>query len=146
MLQVRGLPTLYFLSPDLNKDAIRTEGLIPIQMMRDIIDNELWNDWVNRSSLLSLQSSFSRSLKKKIIQELVSVEKIVNYLVSPWWYFMFDVCRWKKTEFRSLKLLIEFFPLPSLYLFQKQNYMMFGKYCQNVLDTKPSSEKPENVK
>ncbi|XP_073024515.1 thioredoxin-like protein CITRX2, chloroplastic [Primulina eburnea] len=40
-MQVRGLPTLYFLSPDPNKDAIRTEGLLPIQMMRDIIDNEL---------------------------------------------------------------------------------------------------------
>ncbi|PHU09808.1 Thioredoxin-like protein CITRX, chloroplastic [Capsicum chinense] len=40
-MQVRGLPTLYFISPDPNKDAIRTEGLIPIQMMRDIIDNDL---------------------------------------------------------------------------------------------------------
>jgi hypothetical protein len=39
--QVRGLPTLLFISPDPNKDAIRTEGLIPIQMMRDIIDNEM---------------------------------------------------------------------------------------------------------
>ena len=41
ILQVRGLPTLYFMSPDPNKDAIRTEGLIPIQMMRDIIDNQM---------------------------------------------------------------------------------------------------------
>lgn len=41
MLQVRGLPTLYFISPDPKKDAIRTEGLIPIQMMRDILDNEM---------------------------------------------------------------------------------------------------------
>ncbi|CAI9765033.1 unnamed protein product [Fraxinus pennsylvanica] len=40
-MQVRGLPTLYFISPDPNKDAIRTEGLIPIQMMRDIINNEM---------------------------------------------------------------------------------------------------------
>ncbi|KAH6803421.1 Thioredoxin z [Perilla frutescens var. frutescens] len=40
-MQVRGLPTLYFISPDSNKDAIRTEGLIPIQMMRDILDNEM---------------------------------------------------------------------------------------------------------
>ncbi|KAM6582853.1 hypothetical protein CsatB_009855 [Cannabis sativa] len=40
-MQVRGLPTLYFISPDPKKDAIRTEGLIPIQMMRDIIDNEM---------------------------------------------------------------------------------------------------------
>ncbi|GMH15452.1 hypothetical protein Nepgr_017293 [Nepenthes gracilis] len=40
-MQVRGLPTLYFISPDPNKEAIRTEGLIPIQMMRNIIDNEM---------------------------------------------------------------------------------------------------------
>ncbi|GAU28262.1 hypothetical protein TSUD_118690 [Trifolium subterraneum] len=40
-MQVRGLPTVFFISPDPNKDAIRTEGLIPIQMMRDIIDNEM---------------------------------------------------------------------------------------------------------
>ncbi|KAL6130097.1 hypothetical protein ACLB2K_068478 [Fragaria x ananassa] len=40
-MQVRGLPTLLFISPDSSKDAIRTEGLIPLQMMRDIIDNEL---------------------------------------------------------------------------------------------------------
>ncbi|PIN01594.1 Thioredoxin [Handroanthus impetiginosus] len=40
-MQVRGLPTLYFISPDPNKDAIRTEGLIPIQMMREILDNEM---------------------------------------------------------------------------------------------------------
>ncbi|KAJ0102155.1 hypothetical protein Patl1_05322 [Pistacia atlantica] len=40
-MQVRGLPTLFFISPDPNKDAIRTEGLIPIQMMRDIINNEM---------------------------------------------------------------------------------------------------------
>ncbi|KAL5708394.1 hypothetical protein ACHQM5_019194 [Ranunculus cassubicifolius] len=39
-MQVRGLPTLYFISPDPSKEAIRTEGLIPTQMMRDII-NEL---------------------------------------------------------------------------------------------------------
>lgn len=41
-MQVRGLPTLFFISPDPNKEAIRTEGLIPIQMMRDIIDKEMW--------------------------------------------------------------------------------------------------------
>ncbi|KAI4323564.1 hypothetical protein L6164_023159 [Bauhinia variegata] len=40
-MQVGGLPTLFFISPDLNKDAIRTEGLIPIQMMRDILDKEM---------------------------------------------------------------------------------------------------------
>lgn len=40
-MQVRGLPTVYFISPDPNKEAVRTEGLIPIQMMRDILDNEM---------------------------------------------------------------------------------------------------------
>ncbi|XP_071690168.1 thioredoxin-like protein CITRX, chloroplastic [Rutidosis leptorrhynchoides] len=40
-MQVRGLPTLYFISPDPTKDAIRTEGVIPLQMMRDIIDNDM---------------------------------------------------------------------------------------------------------
>ncbi|XP_009372771.1 thioredoxin-like protein CITRX, chloroplastic [Pyrus x bretschneideri] len=40
-MQVRGLPTLLFISPDSSKDAIRTEGLIPLQMMRDIIDNDM---------------------------------------------------------------------------------------------------------
>jgi thiol-disulfide isomerase/thioredoxin len=42
-IQVRGLPTLYFFSPDQSKDALRTEGLIPIDMIRNIIDNELWS-------------------------------------------------------------------------------------------------------
>ncbi|KAJ8438755.1 hypothetical protein Cgig2_009873 [Carnegiea gigantea] len=40
-MQVRGLPTMYFISPNQRKNAIRTEGLIPIQMMRDILDNEM---------------------------------------------------------------------------------------------------------
>ncbi|XP_014500173.1 thioredoxin-like protein CITRX, chloroplastic [Vigna radiata var. radiata] len=40
-MQVRGLPTVFFISPDPSKDAIRTEGLIPIQMMRDIIDKDM---------------------------------------------------------------------------------------------------------
>ncbi|KAF7043878.1 hypothetical protein CFC21_053182 [Triticum aestivum] len=40
-MQVRGLPTLYFFSPDQGKDAVRTEGLIPIEMVRNIIENEL---------------------------------------------------------------------------------------------------------
>lgn len=39
--QVRGLPTLYFISPDPNKDAIRTEGLVPPEMIKNIIDNEM---------------------------------------------------------------------------------------------------------
>ena len=48
LYQVRGLPTLFFISPDSNKEPIRTEGLIPIQMMRDILDNEMWEeqDWL----------------------------------------------------------------------------------------------------
>lgn len=40
-MQVRGLPTLFFFSPDPNKDAIRAEGLIPIQMIRDIVKHEM---------------------------------------------------------------------------------------------------------
>ncbi|CAA6671272.1 unnamed protein product [Spirodela intermedia] len=40
-MQVRGLPTLYFISPDPNKEAIRTEGLVPAEMIKNIIDNEL---------------------------------------------------------------------------------------------------------
>ncbi|XP_051130991.1 thioredoxin-like protein CITRX2, chloroplastic [Andrographis paniculata] len=40
-MQVRGLPTVYFISPNPNKEAIRTEGLIPIQIMRDIIENQM---------------------------------------------------------------------------------------------------------
>lgn len=40
-MQVRGLPTLIFISPDPTKDAIRTEGLIPTQMIRDIINNDM---------------------------------------------------------------------------------------------------------
>ncbi|KAJ4749146.1 Thioredoxin [Rhynchospora pubera] len=40
-MQVRGLPTLYFISPDPKKNAIRTEGLVPTSMIKDIIDNEM---------------------------------------------------------------------------------------------------------
>ncbi|KAL6010110.1 hypothetical protein ACLOJK_000541 [Asimina triloba] len=40
-MQVRGLPTLLFVSPDPSKDAIRTEGLVPMEMIRDIINNEM---------------------------------------------------------------------------------------------------------
>ncbi|MQM02346.1 hypothetical protein Taro_035117 [Colocasia esculenta] len=39
--QVRGLPTLYFISTNPSKDAIRTEGLIPPEMIKNIIDNEM---------------------------------------------------------------------------------------------------------
>ncbi|XP_078160870.1 thioredoxin-like protein CITRX, chloroplastic [Carex rostrata] len=40
-MQVRGLPTLYFISPNPKKNAIRTEGLIPSVLIHDIIDNEM---------------------------------------------------------------------------------------------------------
>ncbi|XP_074590173.1 thioredoxin-like protein CITRX, chloroplastic [Curcuma longa] len=40
-MQVRGLPTLYFISPDPSKDAIRTEGLVPTEMIKNLIDNEM---------------------------------------------------------------------------------------------------------
>ncbi|XP_078446264.1 thioredoxin z [Wolffia australiana] len=40
-MQVRGLPTLYFISPDPTKDAIRTEGLVPPEMIKSIIENDL---------------------------------------------------------------------------------------------------------
>lgn len=40
-MQVRGLPTLIFISPDPNKDAVRTEGLVPLEKMREILDNEM---------------------------------------------------------------------------------------------------------
>lgn len=40
-MQVRGLPTLIFISPDPSRDAIRTEGLIPTQMIRNIINNDM---------------------------------------------------------------------------------------------------------
>ncbi|TYI62085.1 hypothetical protein E1A91_D10G220400v1 [Gossypium mustelinum] len=40
-MQVRGLPTLFFISPDPNKEAIRNKRLIPIQMICDILDNEM---------------------------------------------------------------------------------------------------------
>lgn len=51
--QVRGLPTLFFISPDSNKDVIRTEGLIPAQMIRDIIDNEMWDGQESQPSYLN---------------------------------------------------------------------------------------------
>ncbi|KAK8923600.1 hypothetical protein KSP39_PZI019103 [Platanthera zijinensis] len=40
-MQIRGLPTLYFISPDPNKNAIRVEGLVPREMIKNIIDNEM---------------------------------------------------------------------------------------------------------
>ncbi|XP_017701966.2 uncharacterized protein LOC103722352 isoform X2 [Phoenix dactylifera] len=44
--QVRGLPTLYFISRDPNKDAIRTEGLLPSEMIKNIIDNEMREEYL----------------------------------------------------------------------------------------------------
>eukprot|EP00246_Nothoceros_aenigmaticus_P008153 TRINITY_DN22664_c0_g1_i1.p1 TRINITY_DN22664_c0_g1~~TRINITY_DN22664_c0_g1_i1.p1 ORF type:complete len:189 (+),score=20.07 TRINITY_DN22664_c0_g1_i1:25-591(+) len=40
-MQVRGLPTLIFVSKDPEKHAIRVEGLMPSQVLRDIIEKEL---------------------------------------------------------------------------------------------------------
>jgi len=40
-MEIRGLPTMVFLSKDTEKHAIRTEGLLPGQVIRDIIDKEL---------------------------------------------------------------------------------------------------------
>jgi thioredoxin len=40
-MEIRGLPTMVFVSKDTEKHAIRTEGLLPGQVIRDIIDKEL---------------------------------------------------------------------------------------------------------
>lgn len=40
-LQIRGLPTMVFVSPDTEKLAIRTEGLLATNVIRDIIEKEL---------------------------------------------------------------------------------------------------------
>lgn len=40
-MQIRGLPTMVFVSPDTEKLAIRTEGLLPTNTIRDIIEKEL---------------------------------------------------------------------------------------------------------
>lgn len=40
-MQIRGLPTIIFVSKDCEKNAIRTEGLLPLDVMRSIIENEL---------------------------------------------------------------------------------------------------------
>lgn len=41
ILQIRGLPTMVFVSPDTEKLAIRTEGLLSTNVIRDIIEKEL---------------------------------------------------------------------------------------------------------
>ncbi|MCO5591456.1 hypothetical protein L7F22_045439 [Adiantum nelumboides] len=40
-LQVRGLPTVFFISKDPQKNVIRTEGILPNEVYRDIIMNDL---------------------------------------------------------------------------------------------------------
>ena len=40
-LQIRGLPTLIFISPDKTKPALRTEGMLPAEQIKEIIENEL---------------------------------------------------------------------------------------------------------
>ena len=37
----RGLPTLVFISPDKTKPALRTEGMLPADQIKEIIINEL---------------------------------------------------------------------------------------------------------
>ena len=37
----RGLPTLVFISPDKDKPALRTEGMLPAEQIKEIIKNEL---------------------------------------------------------------------------------------------------------
>lgn len=36
-----GLPTLVFISPDKEKPALRTEGMLPAEQIKEIIKNEL---------------------------------------------------------------------------------------------------------
>jgi len=40
-LQIQGLPTMVFVSTDANKPALRTEGLLPAETIKEIILNEL---------------------------------------------------------------------------------------------------------
>lgn len=40
-MKIQGLPTLIFVSKDTEKNAIRTEGLLPADVIRNIIENEL---------------------------------------------------------------------------------------------------------
>ncbi|XP_002986738.2 thioredoxin-like protein CITRX, chloroplastic [Selaginella moellendorffii] len=41
-LQLRGLPTLLFVTKNLDRDpVVRTEGLLPLEVLRDIIEQEL---------------------------------------------------------------------------------------------------------
>ena len=40
-LQIQGLPTLVFVGTDTSKPALRTEGMLPAEMVKSIIANEL---------------------------------------------------------------------------------------------------------
>mgnify|MGYP002177333333 CR=1 FL=1 len=40
-LQIQGLPTLVFVGTDTEKPALRTEGMLPAEMVKSIIRNEL---------------------------------------------------------------------------------------------------------
>jgi len=40
-LQIQGLPTLVFVSTDVEKPALRTEGLLPAATIKEIIEKEL---------------------------------------------------------------------------------------------------------
>ena len=40
-LQIQGLPTLVFVSPDMAKPALRTEGMLPAETVVNVIENEL---------------------------------------------------------------------------------------------------------
>jgi hypothetical protein len=39
--QIQGLPTMVFVGMDKSKPALRTEGLLPAQTIREIVENEL---------------------------------------------------------------------------------------------------------
>lgn len=40
-LQIHGLPTLIFVGMDANKPALRTEGLLPAQVIQEIVERDL---------------------------------------------------------------------------------------------------------
>ena len=40
-LQIQGLPTLVFVGTDTSKPALRTEGMLPAEMVKSIITSEL---------------------------------------------------------------------------------------------------------
>lgn len=41
LLQIQGLPTMVFVGTDPNKPALRTEGLLPAHIIKEIVQNEL---------------------------------------------------------------------------------------------------------